>query len=86
MARYEVFVKPSALKDLEAVGSRKLRQNLAAHIRALADNPRPPECRKLAGGERYRIRLGAYRVVYSVEDDCREVLVVKVGHRKDVYR
>ena len=86
MARYEVFIKPSALKELEAVGTRKLRRNLVERIEALADNPRPQGCAKLAGGARYRVRHGAYRVVYSVEDERRIVLVVKIGHRKDVYR
>ena len=86
MASYEVFIKPSALKELESVGSRKLRRNLAEHIQALADNPRPSGCRKLAGGDQYRIRRGAYRVVYSIEDERRTVLVVKIGHRKDIYR
>lgn len=86
MARYEVLIKPSALKELEAVDSRKLRRNLVEHVEALADNPRPQACRKLAGGEQYRIRCGAYRVVYLIEDERRTVLVVKIGHRKEVYR
>ena len=86
MAGYDIFIKPSALRELESVGSRKLRRNLAEHIQALADDPRPPGCKKLAGGDRYRIRRGAYRVVYSIEDERRAVIVVKVSHRKDVYR
>lgn len=86
MAGYEVFIKPSALKELESVGSRKLRRDLAEHIQALANNPRPQGCKKLTGADQYRIRHGAYRVVYSVEDERRTVLVVKIGHRKDVYR
>jgi mRNA interferase RelE/StbE len=86
VAGYDVFIKPSALKELESVGSRKLRRNLAEHIQALADNPRPLGCKKLAGGDQYRIRRGAYRIVSSIEDERRTVLVVKIGHRKDVYR
>jgi len=86
VAGYEVFIKPSALKELESVGSRKLRRNLAEHIQALADNPRPQGCKKLTGADQYRIRHGAYRIVYSVEDESRIVLVIKIGHRKDVYR
>jgi mRNA interferase RelE/StbE len=86
VARYEVLIKPSALKELESVGTRKLRRNLVERIAALADNPRPQGCTKLAGGDRYRVRCGAYRVVYSVEDERRIVFVVKIGHRKDVYR
>ena len=86
MAGYDVFIKPSALRELESVGSRKLRRDLAEHIQALADNPRPPGCKKLTGADQYRIRRGAYRVVYSIEHERRVVIVVKVGHRKDVYR
>ena len=86
MARYEVLIKPSALKELESVGTRKLRRNLVEHVEALADNPRPQGCPKLAGGDRYRVRCGTYRIVYSVDDERRIVLVVKVGHQKDVYR
>ena len=86
MARYEVFIKPSALKELESVGTRKLRRNPVERIEALSDNPRPQGRAKLAGGDRCRVRYGAYRVVYSVEDEHRIVLVVKIGHRKDVYR
>ena len=86
MAGYDVFIKPSALKELESVGSRKLRRDLAEHIQALADNPRPQGRKRLTGADQYRIRRGAYRVVYSIEDERRVVIVVKVGHRKDVYR
>jgi mRNA interferase RelE/StbE len=86
VAGYDVFIKPSALRELESIGSRKLRRDLAEHIQALANNPRPPGCRKLTGADQYRIRRGAYRVVYSIEDERRMVVVVKIGHRKDVYR
>lgn len=86
MASYEVFIKPSALKELESVGSRKVRRTLVEQIQVLAHAPRPVGCRKLSGAEQYRIRRGAYRVVYSVDDSGRRVVVVKIGHRKDVYR
>ena len=66
---------------------RQAQQRLAPAIDALADDPRPPGCVKLAGADDlYRIRVGAYRVVYAIEDDRLVVLVVKVGHRRDVYR
>jgi mRNA interferase RelE/StbE len=55
-------------------------------IRRLAFDPRPPGCRKLAGTDAFRIRVGAYRVIYGVEDDRLVVLVLKVGHRKDTHR
>jgi mRNA interferase RelE/StbE len=86
VARYEVFIKPSALKELESVGTRKPRRSLVEHVGDLADNPRAQGCTKLAGGDRYRVRCGAYRLVYWVEDERRIVFVVKIGHRKDVYR
>ena len=87
MASYKVLIKPSAAKEIEAVDQRKDRQRIVAGIRSLADDPRPPGCEKLAGeGDRYRIRVGRYRVIYSVGDGELLVVVVRVGHRKDVYR
>ncbi|MGI8911776.1 MAG: type II toxin-antitoxin system RelE family toxin [Rubrobacteraceae bacterium] len=55
-------------------------------IRELAGEPRPPGCRKLKGREGWRIRVGDYRIVYRVNDDAREVIVVDIGHRRDIYR
>ncbi len=55
-------------------------------IAALADDPRPPGCEKLSGLERYRVRQGAYRIIYEIEDDRLVVLVVRVGNRREVYR
>ena len=86
MAKYEVFIKPSALRELESIDNRKVRRNVAERIRALGETPRPPGCTKLTGSEGYRIRCGDYRVVYSIKDERLVVSVVKVGHRKDVYR
>ena len=87
MASYRVLIKASAAKEIEAVDPKKDRQRIVAAIRSLADNPRPPGCEKLAGeGDRYRIRVGRYRIIYSVGDGELLVVVVRVGHRKDVYR
>jgi mRNA interferase RelE/StbE len=86
VAGYEVLIKPSALAELDSADSRKLRRALAERIGALAALPRPPGCRKLSSSDRYRVRVGTWRVVYSVDDENRTVLVVKVGHRKDAYR
>jgi mRNA interferase RelE/StbE len=81
------LIKRSAAKELEEIGHRVDRQRVAERIQALADDPRPPGCEKLAGREgRLRIRQGSYRVVYSVDDEVRIVTVFKIGHRKDVYR
>ncbi len=87
MARYRVRIKTSAIKELEAVSPKKERQRLAARISALGREPRPRGCQKLAGvGERYRLRQGPYRIVYSVNDSEQVVEVVKLGQRKEVYR
>ena len=86
MAKYSVELKRSALKELEAVPQKTVRQRLVRRIRALGSEPRPPGCEKLSGEHRYRVRQGAYRIVYEIQDDRLIVTVVKVGHRKDVYR
>ncbi len=87
MASYRVLIKPSAAKEIEAVGQKKDRQRIVASIRALSDEPRPIGCEKLVGqSDRYRIRVGRYRVVYSIGDAELVVLVVRVADRKDVYR
>ena len=87
MASYRVLIKASAAKEIEAVDPKKDRQRIVAAIRSLADDPRPPGCEKLAGeDDRYRIRVGRYRIIYSIEDKELLVFVVQVGRRKDVYR
>jgi mRNA interferase RelE/StbE len=87
VARYRVQIKTSAIKELEAVAPKKERQRLARRISALGREPRPRGCQKLAGEEeRYRVRQGRYRIVYSVNDSEQIVEVVKVGQRKRVYR
>ena len=86
MGRYRVFIKPSASKELEALGTKKDRQRLAQRIRALAVAPRPPSAQKLSGAEKFRIRCGVYRVVYTVSDADLAGRVVKGRHRSGVYR
>lgn len=87
MASYNVFIKTSAAKELEAVEPRAARARIVSRIQGLAQTPRPSGSQKLAGDEeRYRIRQGAYRIVYSVDDTTRVVEVVKIGHRREVYR
>jgi len=85
VANYELQIKPSAVKEIEKL-PRKDRPKTVQKIRALAGNPCPHGCEKLSAEEKYRVRQGDYRVVYSVDDNERSVLVVKVGHRKEVYR
>ena len=87
MARYKILVKPSANKEIDAVGQKKNRQRIVLRIQSLGENPRPLGCEKLAGHlDRYRVREGNYRILYSIDDEKLLVDVVKVGHRKDVYR
>jgi mRNA interferase RelE/StbE len=86
VARYSLRIKPSAAAEIEAI-PRKVRVLVVKRIQRLADAPRPPGCEKLAGqSDRCRVRQGAYRIVYSIADDVLTVVVVKVGHRSEVYR
>ncbi len=80
MAPYRVTVKKSVAKDMNGIPKKDVRRILAA-IRALADQPRPPGSKKLSGQERYRLRQGNYRILYSIEDDQLIVCVVRVGNR-----
>lgn len=85
MAEYKVFFKKSVWKDFEPIPKSNLKKILK-DIESLGKDPRPPGCRKLSGQERYRLRQGRYRIIYSIQDDALTVWVVKVGHRKDIYR
>ena len=85
MAKYKIFIKPSAVKEIENI-PKKDRLRIIKRVQALADDPRPPGCEKLSGQERYRVRQGKYRIVYSISDFELIIIVVKVGHRRDVYR
>ncbi len=86
MARSRLLIKPSAVKEIEAIPFKRERQRLIESIAKLAENPRPPGYEKLSGQEKYRMRQGRYRILYAIEDQNLLVYVVKVGHRKDVYR
>ena len=85
MAAYKLFFKKSVQKDFDSIPKKDLKRILG-RIETLSENPRPEGCEKLTGQERYRLRQGRYRIVYSVQDDELTVWVVKVGHRKDIYR
>ena len=87
MARYSVRIKTSAIKELEAISTKRERQRIVRRISGLADDPRPRGCQKLTGGEeRYRVRQGRYRIAYSIDDVELLVEVVGIGHRKAAYR
>ena len=85
MAAYKVYFKESVEKDFTAIPKKDLVKILR-RIKALSENPRPSGCEKLTGRERYRVRQGRYLIVYSIEDEVLTVWIVKVGHRKGVYR
>lgn len=85
MAEYSIYFKESVEKDLRAIPKKNLRKILH-RIEALAKDPRPPGYEKLTGQERYRVRQGRYRIVYSIQDNKLTVWGVRVGHRKEIYR
>jgi len=84
-ASYKVFVKPSVERELRGLPKQDL-QRIDRRIGLLANEPRPPGCEKLSGEGDYRVRQGDYRIVYRVNDDEKVVEVIKVGHRREVYR
>ena len=85
MAAYELLLRPSVEKDLKKIPATDLRK-IFVRIEALREDPRPVGCVKLSGEEYYRVRQGDYRIVYEIEDKKLIVIVVKVGHRRDIYR
>ncbi len=85
MANYKIKIKPSAVKELEKLPKKDLKK-VVIKIQSLAFDPRPPGCEKLSGEEKYRIRQGNYRIIYSIEDNILSIVVVKVGHRRDIYK
>jgi mRNA interferase RelE/StbE len=85
MESYSLRFKRSVAKDLRKISAPDVARVLE-RIRELAGNPRPPGCEKLSAQERYRIRVGRYRIIYEIRDRELLVLIVKVADRKDVYR
>ena len=86
MAKYRILIKASAAKEIEDIRTQKDRKRVVRRIQGLADDPRPRGVEKLSGQNRYRVRQGNFRIIYSIEDDKLIVHIVKVGDRKDVYR
>ncbi len=85
MAKYEVRLRRPVYKDLDPLPKRDV-ERIMATIADLADHPRPPQSIKLSGAEKYRLRCGVYRILYEIQDEVLIVCIVKVGHRRDVYR
>ena len=86
MARYSLRIKKSAIKELEAIPTKADRRRVVRRIESLAEDPRPAGAQKLSGHERYRIRQGRYRILYSISDLELIVHVIRIADRKDVYR
>jgi len=85
MAKYEIEIKKSAVKEIKKLPKKDLKRVLAI-VSSLATNPRPRSAKKLSAQEKYRIRSGNYRVLYAIEDAVLVVYIVKIAHRKDAYR
>jgi mRNA interferase RelE/StbE len=87
VAEYRLLIKPAAMEEIEAISTKRERRRIVRRIGALAMEPRPRGCEKLAGAtSAYRVRQGRFRVIYLVDGRARTVDVLKVGHRKEVYR
>jgi mRNA interferase RelE/StbE len=85
VAKYSIEFKKSVSKDLKGIPSKDVRAILEK-VALLADNPRPNGSIKLSGDEKYRIRHGDFRILYEIFDEVVIIVVVKIGHRRDVYR
>ena len=84
--KYAVALERAAARFLLRLRDAKLKKRLDDAIEALSDDPRPNGCRKLAGtSDRYRIRVGDYRIIYRIDDGKVTVLVLVIGHRREVY-
>ena len=82
---YRVILKRPAEKELDALQAN-IRERITKRLLALEENPRPSGIKKLQGEESYRLRVGDYRVLYSVDDQLKRVVILAVGHRREVYR
>ena len=85
MAKYRITIKKSAAKELEDIPKKDLRK-IVKRIQSLAENPRSHGSQKLSHKEQYRIRQGDYRIVYSIEDKDSLIDIVKIAHRREIYR
>jgi mRNA interferase RelE/StbE len=84
MGKYRLVFKKSVARDLRGISKKDIARILKC-FDALSEDPRAPGCEKLSGLERYRVRRGIYRIVYEIRDEVLLVVVVRVGHRRDVY-
>lgn len=85
MASYRIVFKKSVAKDLRQIPNKDV-ERILQRIDSLANDPRPVGVEKLSGDDKFRIRQGNYRILYAIDDDVITVTIVKVGHRRDIYR
>ena len=85
MSRYDIELRPAAIKALRRIDHQDQRRIRAA-ITLLGENPRPPSATALQGRPGFRVRVGRYRIVYTIDDGVLLVVVITLGHRSDVYR
>ncbi len=84
MSEYRIELRPAAVRSLRKLDPQ-VRRRVQGAIALLAQNPRPPGARALQGRPGIRVRVGDYRIIYTIEDDVLVVVVVRLGHRRDVY-
>jgi mRNA interferase RelE/StbE len=84
VAKYKILIKPSAVKELKKISNPDF-DRITEKIRKLSSDPRPKGCEKLSQQEKYRVRQGNYRIIYLVDDAKQEVIIYKIGHRREVY-
>ena len=84
MDSYNIVFKESAKKEIRALDKKEIKK-IFIRIKDLSNDPRPIKCKKLDEGQ-YRIRQGNYRIIYEIFDKIKKILIVKVRHRKEVYR
>ena len=85
MAKYKIEIKRSASKELNSLPNKEIKKIINS-INQLIENPRPINSKKLSASERYRLRVGDYRILYEIEDLILIVYIIKIAHRRDVYR
>ena len=85
MASYKILIKASAVKELKKIPKKNLSK-VTERINSLAIDPSPPGCEKLTVQNAYRLRQGSYRIIYTIDDEILVILVIKVGHRRDIYK
>jgi mRNA interferase RelE/StbE len=85
MESYKVLIRRSAADELERIPRKDMRR-IVERVRSLESDPRPSGSEKLSAQERYRVRQGDYRIVYSIDDEEKTIEIVKIGHRSEIYR